>query len=478
MLAVPPPQAAQPDTCPLIFRGVVSQEEQIAFFPAGWTLQQMLGDNAAYSLRVTVGGVEVPRTVWPHVRPRAGTRIHVEFWPEGGGGTRKWILTAVAIVATIFSYGAYAGAAWATIGGLSTTTVMIGGAMIAGLAMSLIAPPIPRLTSGSDDPLDTMSSLTGTQNNLNPGGAIPLVIGDCYWMLVPSPSASGDLSNSMSAQLIDQLLGPTSIALKPGEQVISQGRRFYRPMPVPGQVPRDVAIHEAGHAVAAWWTGHGIKSVHARERDRHDNAVGAPIITSDGIAHAVSPGLTESGGRYIEGADEREQHAFCKRLTRRQLNDVVIRTQVLAMAGPMAEGLLKGYGLTHETMTTDPGYRLWQEGDPPSDLHTWLAASYLPKPKDRRRVASGSVKLTAAMLALHWPKVLAVADALQERRSLTGTEVLEVIGQEARPRHCSLNVTGLDLAHAKVMEVNGVVARLRSGPAGGVRNNTGSLGWD
>ena len=143
---------------------------------AGQTIEQILGDQAAYSLRVTIGGIEVPRSIWAKVRPKAGMRVHVEFWPQGGGA-RKWILTIVAVVATVFSAGAAAGASWALVGGLSATTVMVGGALIASLALALIPPPMPKMAGANNDPSSQIQSLTGTSNQANPYGVIPLVIG-------------------------------------------------------------------------------------------------------------------------------------------------------------------------------------------------------------------------------------------------------------------------------------------------------------
>lgn len=192
------------DTCPVIFIPAVSHEPCYAQMPAGHTLAEMLGAAAAHSLRVTVGGIEVPHALWAGVRPKAGTRVHVEFWPQGGGSTRKWVLTIVAVVATVFSYGAASGAAWAAVGGLSATTVAVGGALIAGLALSMIPPPSLKLGSGSTDPLDQLKSLTGTSNNASPYGPIPLVIGS--WRFFPTHAAMPYTEISGNDQYMRMLL--------------------------------------------------------------------------------------------------------------------------------------------------------------------------------------------------------------------------------------------------------------------------------
>jgi len=170
---------AVPDgTVQAVYLPAANDDACYAEVKAGQTIEEILGAQAAYSLRVTIGGIEVPRSIWAKVRPKAGQRVHVEFWPQGGSA-RKWILTIVAIVATVFTMGAAAGASWALVAGLSATTVMVGGAMIAALALALIPPPTPKMAGAgaANDPSSQIQSLTGTSNQANPYGVIPLVIG-------------------------------------------------------------------------------------------------------------------------------------------------------------------------------------------------------------------------------------------------------------------------------------------------------------
>ncbi|HJP97427.1 MAG TPA: hypothetical protein VJ862_02585 [Rhodanobacteraceae bacterium] len=207
-----------------------------------------------------------------------------------------------------------------------------------------------------------------------------------------------------------------------GRSIEHSGRRFWREVTSAGQVPRDVATHEAGHAIAAWWTGKGIAKIVVRP-------VGEPGLN-----------FTEAERCYIEGHDEASVAAFRKRLTRKQLNDRVFRELVQCMAGPMAEAKLKGYGFAWQAMAMDPGYRHWREGDPPSDLHAWKATADLPKPKDKARVANGSIAVCAHLLAFYWEHVETLATALQERHALTGADVLTVTGEAPRGPLCALTL--------------------------------------
>lgn len=87
-------------------------------FRAGLTLAEMLGEHAAHSLAVKVGGEVVPRELWAQVKPKAGQYIHATLFPQGGKA-RKWVAIIAMVVITILSYGAAAG--WfATAGGAFT----------------------------------------------------------------------------------------------------------------------------------------------------------------------------------------------------------------------------------------------------------------------------------------------------------------------------------------------------------------------
>ncbi|TAN06302.1 MAG: hypothetical protein EPN38_08580 [Rhodanobacteraceae bacterium] len=212
--------------------------------------------------------------------------------------------------------------------------------------------------------------------------------------------------------------------MKPGEARMVDGRKFYRVVTPAGQVPRDAAVHEAGHTIGAWWTGKGITQV-----------VLCPAGES-GLS------FTECERSYIEGSDAQSVAAFCKKLARKELNERVTRELVQCMAGPMAEAKLKGYGFAWQAMAMDPGYREWREGDPPSDLHAWTATSHLPKPKDRARVANASIGVCANMLAFYWEHVETLAAALQQRHTLSGADVLAVIGEAPREPLCKLTMGG------------------------------------
>lgn len=143
---------------------------------AGRTLQQMLDDVAqgavlAPTLRVEIGGYEVPRELWARVRPKAMVPIHCTVMPAGGGGARK-ILRTIALVAV---------AVFAPQVGLLFGSQLVGAAafMIGSLLVNaLIPPPKPPSVAAQQDP-GRWNQLTGSSNQATPYGPIPLVLGEC-----------------------------------------------------------------------------------------------------------------------------------------------------------------------------------------------------------------------------------------------------------------------------------------------------------
>lgn len=109
----------------------------------GQTLQQMLeeaaqGAELRTTLRVEIGGREVPAALWSKVRPKAGVPIHVTGMPAGGGSGRKWIRTillVVVMVAAMWITGGGAASAW---GWGSAWAAGGAAATVAGAAISII----------------------------------------------------------------------------------------------------------------------------------------------------------------------------------------------------------------------------------------------------------------------------------------------------------------------------------------------------
>jgi len=134
---------------------------------AGQTIAQLLGDGAAQSVRVELGGEVVPRQLWPLVKPKAGQQLTVTAVPMGGGSSNKLLKIVVVIVAFVYLW-------------FTGFTDWQGAGMILSLGFAavnlLVPPPMPKLP-GAGDPFDTLNSLTGTQNRATVYSPIPCVIG-------------------------------------------------------------------------------------------------------------------------------------------------------------------------------------------------------------------------------------------------------------------------------------------------------------
>ncbi|TAL87581.1 MAG: hypothetical protein EPN74_00815 [Rhodanobacter sp.] len=117
------------------------QELVQAQFPAGQTLAQMLGEDADELLRVTINSVDVPRKVWGHLKPRAGSTVHVRMGIQGGNGgkvLRTVALVALAAAAMYITMGGAAGAygtsaTWFAQGSLSASILSVGVTMVGSM---------------------------------------------------------------------------------------------------------------------------------------------------------------------------------------------------------------------------------------------------------------------------------------------------------------------------------------------------------
>ncbi|HET6805331.1 MAG TPA: host specificity factor TipJ family phage tail protein [Frateuria sp.] len=131
---------------------------------AGQTIAQILGDGAADNLRVELGGEEVPRSLWPCLRPKAGQRLHVTAYPKGSNN--KLLKVVVVIVAIVYAY-------WT--GDFATALKILAyGFTVVNL---LVPPPMPKAPGANGDAFDPLSALTGTQNRATIYSPVPLVLG-------------------------------------------------------------------------------------------------------------------------------------------------------------------------------------------------------------------------------------------------------------------------------------------------------------
>ncbi|MEN6538921.1 MAG: host specificity factor TipJ family phage tail protein [Mizugakiibacter sp.] len=177
---------------------------------AGQTIAQIVGENAARALRVEVDGYEVPRELWTRVRPKAGRRVQITAFPEGGGNNNKLLKIVVVIVAIVYAYytSDYRGALKIIAYGWTLTNL-------------LVPPPLPK-GGGGGDPFNALTAITGTSNQVNLYGAVPLVIGEARFYpphaALPYTEILGD--QQYLRMLLD--LGPGDLDITPSDIKIGE----------------------------------------------------------------------------------------------------------------------------------------------------------------------------------------------------------------------------------------------------------------
>lgn len=177
-----------------------SQDVGLVYVTSGQTIRQMLeqacgaGMIADGSLEVRVGGFVVPPEFWGRLRPKNGAAIHVTRVSLNGRTARQVVAAVIIIVATIYGqqWAAAAAKAWGGAAAVWQAGIML----VATLAASaLTKPPSP---AGSNDSAAKWNALTGSANQINPGGVIPFVIGESRYYpphaAIPYSEAVGETS--------------------------------------------------------------------------------------------------------------------------------------------------------------------------------------------------------------------------------------------------------------------------------------------
>lgn len=153
--------------------------------PPGLTVSQMLdriisAEDRSESLVVTVKrgqhSHELPERLWSQVRPRDGSEILVTRMPEGGGTWRSVAMIAVSALAIWFTGGAAAGLLGSgfAAGTFGAAALGVGVTMVGSLLVNAAFPPP---SGGGQQDSKQWNQLTGTSNQINPGGPIPCTLG-------------------------------------------------------------------------------------------------------------------------------------------------------------------------------------------------------------------------------------------------------------------------------------------------------------
>lgn len=124
----------------------------VGTFPVrgGRSLLAMLEDAAqgrqlAGTLRVEIGGHEVPRELWARVRPKEGTAIHCTVMPAGGGNGSKILRTVLLIAVAVVAMWVTGGGAYGMLGSAFAKGTF--GAYALGAAVGIVGDArIPALT--------------------------------------------------------------------------------------------------------------------------------------------------------------------------------------------------------------------------------------------------------------------------------------------------------------------------------------------
>lgn len=150
-------------------------EVVMAEFPIGSTLAEIVGPDAI-CCRVEIDGQEIAPEWWPRIRPKKDTPVLITRFPQGHVGVKD-ILRLVAFAAlAVVTYGVASGAIFGSLGAMAALGVAAGIGVVGSLLIAALIPPTKPATP-ADTSVTRLQSITGTQNQALPYGAIPCIIG-------------------------------------------------------------------------------------------------------------------------------------------------------------------------------------------------------------------------------------------------------------------------------------------------------------
>jgi predicted phage tail protein len=162
-------------------------------FAAGVTLAEIVAamipsrvlDNEETAIRVTIGDAAFERRLWSKVRPQPGMIVVVRVLPGKPDALKAGLLLAATVAAVALGQ-VYLGPAVATGLGIAEGTALFAGtvsAVTGGLLLAghfLVNTLVPQRSAQAQNAAGSTSqsySIAGWSNPINPGGAVPFVLG-------------------------------------------------------------------------------------------------------------------------------------------------------------------------------------------------------------------------------------------------------------------------------------------------------------
>ena len=194
-----------------------------------------------------------------------------------------------------------------------------------------------------------------------------------------------------------------------------------------------VAIHEAGHALASWWTGRGVSKMTAyfedEDPDEYSHAQTFPKKPWP-FSMDVIDAIRAEEAAAVTDEEVLEAKIGCAVL------EVCVTNELLNYyAGPLAEAKFRGVSL--DEVAEVGGY------DDMSNVYLLLGVL---SPGQRYKAQSAARRRAARLVDHHWPAIEAVAAELHPRGFLDGADVealLERVTGE-RPGEFGTDFTSLD----------------------------------
>jgi hypothetical protein len=217
--------------------------------------------------------------------------------------------------------------------------------------------------------------------------------------------------------------------------------------------PRELAIHEAGHAVSDLAQGGYVEAVHLRTFAQVE--AGDVITTRRGCERPDAIGLCESQGRrapvpfamFRDDPRSLLDGIYGGDLT--VARDDIMQRMIVCAAGPVAESIYSGEYLDHVFENRGTG-----DVDQIDELAAMLAAVYglISFSQRRGRAASRGSLFTEAvrkaerLVRRRWSEILAVADLVQPNRYTDGGDVSDVFFGSQLPRRTAQRNTHANYA--------------------------------
>ncbi|CRY83526.1 hypothetical protein [Yersinia intermedia] len=201
---------------------------------------------------------------------------------------------------------------------------------------------------------------------------------------------------------------------------------------------RQVAVHEAGHAVVAWWVSSVVKQVSLANQDYSVRTIYGLESDVHGLAHSTSqtlPALTRLPG--LLNCPMEDIPIGCNLITP-EVRDAIERDLLVTISGVVAESIYSGISLSNLWINTG------RSDSETIEKYIKAYKALCPIDEDTEFLYLQTLERSQRLIHARWNDVMAVANALESNNTIYCDQFYDLMESMTGYRIVGIELSAID----------------------------------